>query len=127
MSNDALWQIRHRLRISAQFEWRPGEGDWVEHRATGLVMAWCPCGYTSGWVAKDALPPVEELRTEHPIPTLDDPMGTGRAAPPLIDPLDLSEQTEGDDDQGERDNCELCGGYTRLNRWRLCHGCAAGV
>jgi len=77
VSEPRPWQLLHRLEIAAQTEWRQREDGWVEHRLTGLVMAWCPCGYLSGWVERDRLPPVDELRAAHPAQIPDDPLGVG--------------------------------------------------
>ena len=68
---EAPWTVDHRLHVLNQIESRLGlpddKGDrWMERRLTGKTIAVCSCGYTSGLVDRDEVPPVEELAIEHP-------------------------------------------------------------
>lgn len=61
------WVANHQLHLLNQTASRPGPGGWVERQPTGLSLAVCNCGYSSGWVATDQLRPAE-LLSEHGMP-----------------------------------------------------------
>ena len=67
------WATEHRLTVLAQTEGRPSAADshgqrWLERRATGLVLAACNCGYTTGWITKQTLPSSAWLIARHGVP-----------------------------------------------------------
>jgi hypothetical protein len=71
------WATDHTLHMFNQIEKRPGpetdsEGrHWTEARKTGLAIAVCNCGYSSGWVPRGKLPGRLSLLAQHgtPVPT----------------------------------------------------------
>lgn len=70
------WAAEHRLQVVAQTEARPtGAADsqgrhWLERRATGLAIAVCNCGWTTGWVPADELPSMPALLGRHGAPDI---------------------------------------------------------
>ena len=65
------WTMDHKLHMLIQTEARDGEPNgkgerWVERRPTGKAIAVCSCGYSSGLVASDDLPPSQQLASDHP-------------------------------------------------------------
>lgn len=68
------WTTGHQLVVRRQWQTRPGPLDkasgvrWAETRETGLVLAACNCGYTTGWIPRADLPSRAELGT-HGYPT----------------------------------------------------------
>jgi uncharacterized ParB-like nuclease family protein len=65
------WTMSHQLHVLNQIESRPGPPDeegvrWMQRRLTGKTTAVCSCGYSSGLVDRDELPPIEELARRHP-------------------------------------------------------------
>lgn len=75
----APWTTNHTLHLIAQTQSRPtpaadAQGDhWMEHRPTGLAIAVCNCGYTTGWIPKDQLPSLGQLIARHSPPTTTQP------------------------------------------------------
>jgi hypothetical protein len=69
------WATEHRLQVMAQTEARPASADsegrhWLERRATGLAIALCNCGWTTGWVMADQLPTLPALIGRHGVPDM---------------------------------------------------------
>lgn len=67
------WVRGHRLYIHQQTEARAGQHDstgarWQETRGTGQLNLVCNCGYSTGWVAREDLPNLDQLRSEHGMP-----------------------------------------------------------
>ncbi|MET9876565.1 hypothetical protein ABZZ36_18350 [Actinacidiphila glaucinigra] len=67
------WTTDHKVTLLAQVESRPAAADsqgqrWMERRHTGLVLAACNCGWTTGWVPKDQMPSTAELLGRHGVP-----------------------------------------------------------
>lgn len=61
MPDTQPWTIDHRVTLFQQTKSRPGPVDgngdqWVEREATGLMLAVCNCGYTTGWIPKADMP-----------------------------------------------------------------------
>ncbi|WP_031514829.1 hypothetical protein [Streptomyces sp. NRRL F-5123] len=70
-NDDAPWTLNHQPRILIQNEARPGAPDtdgrtWTERRLTGLGVAFCDCGYTTGLVPREQLPDGLQFAREHP-------------------------------------------------------------
>ncbi|GAA2108758.1 hypothetical protein [Streptomyces synnematoformans] len=59
------WTKRHELHLFRQAEQRPSSAGWTECQGTGLVHLVCNCGYSSGWIASDDMPSVEQLMADH--------------------------------------------------------------
>lgn len=71
MNDDQPWTLEHRPRITNQTEARPGplqpDGHrWIECRPTGLGVASCSCGYTTGLIPREQLLDTRQLAREHP-------------------------------------------------------------
>ncbi|WP_405413909.1 hypothetical protein [Streptomyces rubiginosohelvolus] len=67
------WVTEHRLTLLAQSESSAGPIDergqrWLDRRATGLVLAACNCGWTTGWIPSAELPGQAWLIGKHGIP-----------------------------------------------------------
>lgn len=65
------WAMDHHLQLLVQTEHRadPDPSRGTERRHTGLAMAACSCGYTSGLLPREELPDDEALRALHPRPS----------------------------------------------------------
>lgn len=68
------WTAEHRLTLLAQTESSAGTIDhrgqrWLDRRSTGLVLAACNCGYTTGWIPRAELPSYEWLLGKHGLAT----------------------------------------------------------
>lgn len=74
MTAPGAWATEHRLTLLKQIAGRPSAADsegqrWMEHRHTGLVLAACNCGYTTGWIPTEELPSEAWLLSHYGIPT----------------------------------------------------------
>lgn len=69
------WALEHTLHLLTQTEILAGSDGWSERRPTGRALAVCNCGYISGWVPRDELPPVATLLAEHGLPLTADGQG----------------------------------------------------
>ncbi|WP_405549704.1 hypothetical protein [Streptomyces microflavus] len=68
------WVAEHRLTLLRQTESSAGPIDhrgqrWLDRRATGLALAACNCGWTTGWIPVTELPSMAELLGRHGIPS----------------------------------------------------------
>jgi len=68
---EAEWVLDHNPAILLQAESRGGEPNadgvrWIESRPTGLGMALCSCGYTTGLISRGQLPGPQRFADEHP-------------------------------------------------------------
>jgi hypothetical protein len=64
------WVRGHRLYVHQQTEARAGQSDatgarWQETRGTGLLHLVCNCGYSSGWILREDMPDLDQLKAEH--------------------------------------------------------------
>lgn len=80
------WATDHTLHLFNQIERRPtpaadSQGQhWTEARKTGLVIAVCNCGYSSGWIPRSKLPGRLTLLAQHGTPLhTEHPAGPTRA------------------------------------------------
>jgi hypothetical protein len=69
--DDTPWTLGHQPHILMQMEARPGPAAangtrWVERRLTGLGIALCSCGHTTGLVPSEQLPDTVQFAREHP-------------------------------------------------------------
>lgn len=69
--HEAPWTINHQPHILIQHEARPGPPSpdgppWTERRLTGLGVALCDCGYTTGLIPAERLPDTLQFTREHP-------------------------------------------------------------
>ncbi|MFE7966144.1 hypothetical protein ACFU0X_24430 [Streptomyces cellulosae] len=67
------WVRGHRLYVHQQTEARAGQRDttgarWQETRGTGRLAVVCNCGYSTGWIARENMPNLDQLRSEHGAP-----------------------------------------------------------
>ncbi|WP_340382294.1 hypothetical protein U5640_36310 [Streptomyces sp. SS7] len=73
------WATDHMLHLFNQIERRPtpaadDEGrHWMEARKTGLAIAVCNCGYSSGWIPRSTLPGRMRLLADHGTPVRTEP------------------------------------------------------
>lgn len=72
------WATDHTLHMFNQIAQQPGPADsegrhYMEARKTGLVIAVCNCGYSSGWVPRGKLPGHLSLLAQHGTPVRTEP------------------------------------------------------
>jgi hypothetical protein len=56
---------RHDPHVYQQVRSCAGDEHATHRELTGLVLHFCNCGYSSGWVDKSTLPPPDEFIREH--------------------------------------------------------------
>lgn len=69
--DDRPWTRNHQPHILMQMDARSGQATadgtrWTERRLTGLGVALCDCGYTTGLIPREQLPDTAQFAAEHP-------------------------------------------------------------
>lgn len=59
-------EARHDPVVVQQVKSCTGTEHAMHRKATGLVLYYCNCGYSSGWVAADTTPTPAAFIAEHP-------------------------------------------------------------